>query len=248
MHTKMAAGITETDIHPARQALQVAFPYTIPICAGFVFIGMAYGVFMNASGFGVIYPALMSILIFAGSVEFLTVPMLLAPFAPLHAFLVALIVNSRHIFYGISMLEKYRGHGWKTPYLIYGMCDESFSINFTAKIPAGVDRGWFFFWVTLLNHLYWVGGATLGGLCGSLLSFDTRGLDFVMTAMFVSIFMEQWLLEDSHKSSLTGLVVSGICMWIWGKDSYLVPTLLAIFVVFSLGRHYFEPVERMADK
>ncbi|WP_296786448.1 AzlC family ABC transporter permease [Selenomonas sp.] len=235
---------TSPSMHPAWRALQTAFPYTMPIFAGFLLIGIAYGVFMNASGFSFIYPALMSLLIFAGSVEFLTVPMLLAPFNPLHAFLVALIVNARHIFYGISMLEKYRGHGLKTPYLIYGMCDESFSINFTAKIPADIDKGWFFFWVTLLNHLYWVGGATIGGLCGSLLTFDTRGLDFVLTAMFVSIFTEQWLLEESHQSSLAGIAISLLCLMLWGPEHYLIPTLLAIFAVFALGRHYFAPARK----
>lgn len=129
----------------ARAALLAAFPYTIPIFAGFSFLGMAYGIYMGAEGFPPIYPMLMSLLIFAGSVEFLTVPLLLAPFSPLHAFALAFIVNARHLFYAISMLDRYRGHGAKTPYLIYGMCDESFSINYTAKVPDGVDRGWFFF-------------------------------------------------------------------------------------------------------
>ncbi|MBQ1511079.1 MAG: AzlC family ABC transporter permease [Selenomonadaceae bacterium] len=224
---------------PARAALKAAFPYTVPIFAGFWFLGLAYGVYMNVSGFSVIYPMLMSLLIFAGSVEFLVVPMLLGTFQPLQAFVMGFVVNARHIFYGISMLEKYRGWGWKTPYLIYGMCDESFSINYTAKIPKGINKGWFYFWVTLLNHFYWFSGAAIGGLLGSWLSFDTKGLDFVLTAMFVTIFTEQWLLEESHRSSLVGVGVSLLSLWIFGADQYIIPAMTAILAAFLLGRRYF---------
>ena len=171
--------------------------------------------------------------------EFLVVPMLLGTFQPLQAFVMGFVVNARHIFYGISMLEKYRGWGWKTPYLIYGMCDESFSINYTAKIPKGINKGWFYFWVTLLNHFYWFSGAAIGGLLGSWLSFDTKGLDFVLTAMFVTIFTEQWLLEESHRSSLVGVGVSLLSLWIFGADQYIIPAMTAILAAFLLGRRYF---------
>ena len=165
------------------KALKAAFPYTVPIFAGFWFLALAYGVLMNRSGFSFIYPMLMSMLIFGGSLEFICVSMLLSTFAPAEAFTIALLVQARHLFYGISMLDKYKGTGWKKPYLIFGMCDESFSINYTAKIPEDVDEGWFMFWVTLLNHFYWVSGAVIGGLAGSLITFNTEGLGFVMTAM-----------------------------------------------------------------
>ena len=125
--------------------------------------------------------------------EFITVNLLLGAFNPIQALAMALMVNARHVFYGLSMLDRFRGTGWKKPYLIFGMCDESFSINYSAEIPEDVDRGWFMFFVTLLNQLYWVTGSTLGGLFGSLIRFNTDGLEFAMTAMFVVIFMEQWL-------------------------------------------------------
>ena len=135
-----------------RQALRAAFPYTIPIFAGFWFLGLAYGVYMNVSGFTFWYPMLMSLTIFGGSLEFVAVTMLLAPFAPVQTFVMTLLIQARHLFYGISMLDKFRGLGWKRFYLIFGMCDETFSINYTAEIPEGVDRGWFMFFVTMLNH------------------------------------------------------------------------------------------------
>ena len=148
---------------------------------------------------------------FAGSAEFVAANMLLGAFNPIQALTMTLMINARHLFYGISMLDKFRGTGLKKVYLIFGMCDETFSINCTARLPDSVDRGWFMFFVTLYNHLYWFFGATLGGIFGSYIHFNTEGLDFVMTAMFVVIFMEQWLKEKRHFSSLMGLGLSLLC-------------------------------------
>ncbi|MBR5248119.1 MAG: AzlC family ABC transporter permease, partial [Lachnospiraceae bacterium] len=189
-------------------ALKAAFPHTIPIFAGFWFLGLTYGIYMNVSGFSFWYPCLMSLTIFAGSVEFVTVNLLLGTFNPLQALAMTLMINARHLFYGISMLDKYKGTGWKKFYLIFGMCDESFSINYTAQIPENADKGWFMFFVTLLDHFYWFFGATLGGVFGSLIAFDTEGLDFVMTAMFVVIFMEQWMKDKNHTSAFLGIGLS----------------------------------------
>ena len=223
-----------------RKALKAAFPYTIPIFAGFWFLALAYGIYMNTAGFSFVYPMCMSILIFGGSLEFVAVEMLLSPFAPVQALIMALLIQARHLFYGISMLEKYKGTGWKKFYLIYGMCDESFSINYTADIPEDVDRGWFYFFVTLLNQLYWVSGAIIGGLVGGLLKFNTDGLSFVMTAMFVVIFMEQWMKEKSHISAYIGLGISVLCLVIFGPDSFMIPTMITIVAVLTLLRGTLE--------
>lgn len=220
-----------------RLAAKTAFPYTIPIFAGFWFLGLTYGIYMNVSGFSFWYPMLMSLTIFAGSIEFVTVNLLLGAFNPIQALAVTLMINARHLFYGISMLDRYRGTGWKKAYLIFGMCDESFSINYSAQIPDGVDRGWFMFFVTLFNHLYWFTGATLGGIFGSFLSFNTKGLDFVMTAMFVVIFLENWLKEEDHTSSLLGLGISLICLIAFGAEGFLIPAMLGILAVLTLLRH-----------
>lgn len=223
-----------------RKALKAAFPYTIPIFAGFWFLALAYGIYMNTAGFSFVYPMCMSILIFGGSLEFIAVEMLLSPFAPAQVLIMTLLVQARHLFYGISMLEKYRGMGWKKFYLIFGMCDESFSINYTAEVPEDVDRGWFYFFVTLLNQLYWVSGAVIGGLVGSLLSFDTEGLSFVMTAMFVVIFMEQWLKEKNHSSAFLGLGASILCLMVFGPDSFMLPTMAVIVAALALLRKPLE--------
>ena len=218
------------------QALRAAFPYTIPIFTGFWFLGLTYGIYMNVSGFSFLYPMFMSLTIFAGSMEFITVNLLLGAFNPLQALFLTIMVNARHLFYGLSMLDKFRGVGWKKLYLIFGMCDESFSINYTAQIPENVDKGWFMFFVTLLNHFYWFSGSTLGGIFGGLIQFNTEGLDFVMTAMFVVIFLEQWLKERSHVSALVGLAASVLCLVLFGPDDFIIPSMLAILGALSLIR------------
>lgn len=223
-------------------ALKAAFPNTVPIFAGFWFLGLTYGVYMNVSGFSFLYPMFMSVLIFAGSMEFVAANLLLGAFNPLQAFLLTLMINARHLFYGISMLDRFRDTGFKKLYLIYGMCDETFSINYTSKIPEGVDRGWFMFWVTLLNQLYWVSGAILGGIFGSFVRIDSKGLGFAMTAMFVVIFMEQWIKEKNHFSALIGFAVAGLSLAIFGSENFIVPSMVLILGTLSALR---KPLERM---
>jgi len=229
-----------------RKAFAVAFPKTIPILAGFLFLGIAYGIYMNASGFNALYPMLMSLTIFAGSIEFVAVGVLLGPFEPFRALALTLMINARHLFYGISMLDKYREvSGIRKLYLIFGMCDESFSVNYTAEIPDEVDKGWFMFFVTLLNHIYWFAGATLGGTLGSLIGFDTKGLEFVMTALFVVIFLEQWMKELRHYSSVLGLGLSLVCLFVFGGDSFIIPTMLLIFCALTIIK---KPLERQDNQ
>ncbi|MDD6502966.1 MAG: AzlC family ABC transporter permease [Oscillospiraceae bacterium] len=206
-----------------------------------MFLGMAYGIYMNVSGFSFWWPMLMGLTIYGGSLEFVTVTMLLGSFAPVQTFAMTLMIQARHLFYGISMLEKYRGTGWKKFYLIFGMCDESFSINYTAEVPEGVDRGWFMFFVTLLNQCYWVSGAALGGLLGSFIPFDTEGLDFVMTALFVVIFLDQWLKEKKHYTALIGLAASAGCLLIFGADGFMIPTMVCIICLLTVFRR---PIEK----
>lgn len=223
------------------KALKAAFPYTIPIFAGFWFISLAYGILMNVRGFSFIYPVLMSLLIFAGSLQFILVTMLMSVFSPLSALAVTLLVQARHLFYGIAMLDRFKGVGWKKPYLIFGMCDENFSINYTAKIPPDVDEGWFMFFVTLLNHIYWVSGAAIGGVLGSLIKFNTEGLDFVMTAMFVAIFTDQLIKEKKKYTGLIGLGVTLFCLLIFGAESFMIPSMVLILALLTVFKG---PIEK----
>ncbi len=227
-----------------QKALKTAFPKTLPILAGFLFLGMSYGFYMRVSGFSFFFPLCMSIVIFGGSLEFVAVSMLLSPFAPLQTFLMALVIQARHLFYGIAMLGKYKGTGTKKPYLIFGMCDESFSINCSAQIPEDVDKNQFYFFVTILNHLYWITGASLGSLIGGFITFDTTGIDFVMTSMFIVIFLENWLKERRHIPSLIGILASLVCLFVFGKDSFLIPTMVCIIILLALFK---KPITRGDD-
>ena len=222
------------------KAFKTAFPYTLPIFTGFWFLGLAYGIYMNVSGFNFWYPMLMAMTIFGGSLEFVAVSMLLSAFAPVQTFLVTVMIQARHLFYGIAMLDKFKGLGWKRFYLIFGMCDETFSINYMADIPEDVDQVWFMFFVTLLNQIYWVSAAATGGILGSLISFDLEGLEFVMTAMFVVIFLEQWMKEKTHVTGYIGILVSLFCLILFGSDSFLIPTMIGILVLLSVFRNSIE--------
>lgn len=223
------------------KALKAAFPHTIPIFAGFWFLGLTYGIYMRVSGFSFWYPMLMSLTIFAGSMQFVAVNLLMGAFNPLQALVMTLMINARHLFYGISMLDRYKGTGWKKIYLIFGLCDETFSVNYTANIPDDVDKGWFLFFVTLLDYLYWFLGSTLGGIFGALLHFNTEGLDFVMIAMFVVIFIEQWLKDKNHASALLGIGLSLLCLIAFGADNFIIPSMIAILGMLTLFR---KPIEK----
>ena len=224
-----------------KKAFKAAFPHTIPILAGFGFLGMTKGILMSVSGFSFLFPMFMSIAVFAGSMEFVAVTILLGAFDPLQTLALTLTINARHLFYGISMLDKFKGMGWKKIYLIFGMCDESFSINYTADIPEDVDKGWFMFFVTMLNQCYWFLGSTIGGLLGALINFSTEGLDFVLTAMFVVIFLEQWLKDKDHLPAILGTGLTLLCLAAFGADKFMLPSMAAILITLTCVR---KPLEK----
>ena len=171
----------------------------------------------------------------------MVVNLLLGAFNPLQAFAMALMIQARHLFYGVSMLEKYRGAGFKKLYMIFGLCDETFSVNCSVEVPEGVDKGWFHFFVTILDQFYWFAGATLGALCGMVIQFNTQGLDFAMTALFVVIFINQWKKDKQHISALLGLGLSIASLLIFGADDFLLPAMAAILGSLALLR---KPISR----
>ncbi len=218
------------------KALKKAFPYTLPILTGYAFLGMALGIYMNAAGFSFIYPLMTSTIVYGGSLEFVVVEMLLSPFAPVSVFIMALLVQARHLFYGISMLDKFKGIGLKKYYLIYAMSDETFSLNCGLEVPEGVDKGWFMFFITFLDQMYWIIATITGCLLGSLLNINTEGISFVMTSMFVVIFVDRWLKDKNHISAIVGVLVSLICLIIFGSSSFMIPTMVSIIVILYILR------------
>lgn len=226
-------------------SLKAAFPKTIPIMAGFLFLGTTYGILMNSKGFGALFTVMISVTVFAGSMQFVAVNLLLGAFNPLQALLMTLMINARHIFYGVSMLDKYKGLGWKKLYLIFGMCDESFSINCTSDIPGNCDKGWYMFFITLLNQLYWICGTAIGALCGSVINFNIEGIDFAMTAMFAVILLEQLLNKNSRTSAVYGLGVSLLCLIIFGSGSFIIPSMIGILLILALAKKSVEKGGRL---
>ncbi len=222
------------------KALRAAFPHTVPILTGFLFLGMTYGVFMSASGFNFVYSGLVSLTVYAGSVQFVAVNLLLGAFDPIQALILTLMINGRHIFYGVGLLDKYRNLGIRLPYMIFGLTDETFSVNCSAEIPRDVDAGWFMFFVTLLNQIYWVAGSVLGGLFGEIVKIPSTGLEFVMTAMFTVIFIEQLLKEKDHTPSVMGVGVSLLSLVLFGSDGFIIPALCAVVILLLLYRRRYE--------
>jgi 4-azaleucine resistance transporter AzlC len=216
------------------KALKAAFPHTIPVFTGFIFLGIAYGITMNDKGFGVGWTFLMSLMAFAGSAQYVAITFLTSAFNPVYALIMTLMVNVRHLFYGISLLDKYKGTGKFKPYLIFGLCDETFSIVCSTEPPEGADRNWFMYFITLLDHSYWVLGSVIGAILGSLITFNTKGLDFVLTALFVVIFVGQWKTHKDHKPAVIGVVCSVICLVIFGQSNFIIPSMISIISVLTL--------------
>ena len=222
------------------KALTYAFRASLPIMAGYGFLGLTYGIYMHELGFSFIYPMLLAITVYAGSAEFLLGNMLLGSFNSLQTFLMVLMVNARHIFYGLSSLETFKGVGWKKFFLIFGMSDETFALTSSTKVPEGVDRGWFLLWLTWLDEFYWVAGATLGGLTAEWFRIHLHGLGFVLTAMFTAIFADNWTREHNHVSSVSGLMITGLCLIIFGADNFIIPSMVVILVFLTLLRKKLE--------
>ena len=195
---------------------------------------------MRSLGFSPIYPMVMCFTIFAGSLEFLAGNILLGAFNPLQAFLVGFAVNARHIFYGLSLLDKYKNAGKKKLYMIYALCDETFSVNVTLNDIEGVDKEDVYFAVTILNQGYWVFGTYLGALFGGVLSINTQGLDFVMTALFIVIFLDYYFKNKQAFSSAMGFILSIASLLIFGKDNFIIPAMVSIVVILLAFRGKYD--------
>ncbi len=226
-------------------ALKAAFPYTIPVMTSYLVLGTAYGILMNSKGFSLIWIIIASVFIYAGSMQFVSVALLAAGFDPLGSFLMTLSVNARHLFYSISMLKQYRGTGRIKPYLIFSLTDESFSILCSAKAPEGVEDKWFYLFVSLLDHGYWITGSVIGGILGSIIHINTKGIDFVLTALFVVILINQWRSTTNHLPALLGIASAILCRLIFGPAKFIIPSMICILLFVTLLR---KPIERGRTK
>ena len=226
-----------------RKALWAAVPYTVPVMLGYLFLGAAFGVLIAENGFSVLWAFLMSTFIYAGSMQFAASSLMTSAFSPVSAFLLTLMVNARHLFYGLSMLKPFERMGKRKPYMIFSLTDETYSLFFITKVPEGVDEHKFLFSIALLDQLYWIIGSAIGAIAGTLIPFDTTGIDFAMTALFVVIFVEQWLTSRNHLPALTGIAASLICLLIFGSDNFILPSMICIMIILLSGRKVMEEKE-----
>ena len=203
---------------------------------GYVFLGFGFGILMQQNGFGVLWAGAMSLFIYAGSMQYVAVSLLTSGASLLTAALTAFVVNARHLFYGISMVDTYKGMGKKKHYLIFGLTDETYSLVSQLQIPEDVSRAGYCFLVTLFDHIYWVSGTVLGSLTGTLLPINYEGVDFALTALFVTIFVEQWLSTKNHGPAVVGIAATVVCLVFFGADVFLIPSMGIIAACLILMR------------
>ena len=218
------------------QTVKQAFYKSIPVMAGYVVLGTGFGILLRNAGYGVLWAAAMSLLIYAGSMQYVGVSLLTGGASVLTTLLTTFMVNARHLFYSISMVDTYKDAGKYKPYMIFALTDETYSLLCDGKVPEGADPNTYRFLVSLFNHSYWVTGCVIGSLLGSVLPFSTAGIEFSMTALFVASFTEQWLTTKDHIPALTGLLSTLLCLVIFGKDRFLIPAMLLITLVLTLLR------------
>lgn len=228
--------------------LKYAFKRSIPVMAGYLVIGLGFGILLETKGYGVGWAFFMSLLIYAGSMQYVAVDLLSGGATALSAALITFMVNARHLFYGVSMIERYRKTGVYKPYLIFGLTDETYSLVCSGEVPAGVDEKKYFFLLTFFNQCYWIIGSVAGALAGTLITFDTAGIEFSMTALFLVVFIEQWKSTDNHISAVTGVGASLACLWIFGPDRFLIPAMFAITVLLTVMRRIIEKKESTEEK
>ncbi len=222
-----------------QKAMRRAFVSSIPVMAGYVVLGTGFGIMLDSHGYGLLWTVAMSAFIYAGSLQYVAIDLISGGASLITTAITSLMVNARHLFYAISMVDSYRDADWRKPYLIFALTDETYSLVCTIdkdEMPEGVYRMEYCFWLSLFNQCYWVGGSAAGALLGAALPYSFEGIDFAMTALFVAVFVEQWMTSKNHACAITGLAASLVCLLIFGPSGFLIPTMIAITLAISIER------------
>ena len=213
---------------------------TLPVMTGYIALGIGFGILFESKGYGLLWSLLMAVFIYAGSMQYVAINLITGGASLVVTALTTLMVNARHLFYGISMIDKYKDVGKVKPYLIFALTDETYSLLCGEDYPEGVKKSKYQLLVSLFNHIYWITGCALGSVIGSALNFNTAGIDFCMTALLVTIFVEQWLTAKEHTSAIIGLVSTVLCLFVFGKDAFLIPSMLLISALLLIMRRFLE--------
>lgn len=223
-----------------KKTLRKAFKDSLPILAGYLALGIGFGVLLHSKGYSFWWAILMSCTIYAGAGQYAAVDLLGGGAPLITTAVMTLIINARHFFYGFSLLDKYKGTGKFKPYLIFGLTDETYSLVCTAKIPDGIDEKKYYFFLTLFDQLYWISGCTIGAVMGTLIPFNSKGIDFAMTALFIVIFVEQWLGTKEHLPAVLGAGTTLVCLIVFGAQYFIIPAMAFIAVELVIFRNRFE--------
>ncbi len=224
-----------------KDTVKKAFGASLPIMAGYIVLGMGFGVLLRAKGYSFLWAILISLTVYSGTMQYVGVNLLASGASIISTALMTLMVNARHLFYGISMLERYRGMGWRKWYAFFGLTDETYSILcLDPELPPNVNRADFNFLLTLFNQCYWIIGGVLGAVLASAVPFNSTGLDFSMTALFVSVFVEQWEKNKNHIPAVLGALISFACLLIFGADNFLIPSMIGISIALFVFRKRIE--------
>ena len=220
-----------------KSVIKKAFLKSLPVLAGYVVLGIGFGILLKKAGYGALWSFAMVTFIYAGSMQFVGVGLISGGASIITTIITTFMVNARHLFYSISMIDKYKGSGKYKPYMIFALTDETYSLLCDGKTPEGEDPNLYRFLVSFFNHIYWISGCVLGSLLGSVLPFSTAGIEFSMTALFIASFTEQWLSNKDHIPAITGLFSTLLCLLAFGKENFLIPSMLLITFVLTLLRN-----------
>lgn len=211
-----------------KKVIKAAFPVTIPVMLGYISVGTAFGLLFEKSGYSFWWAILMSITVYAGSMQFVAINLLTNGIGLISVALMTLFVNIRHVFYGLSLIDKFKDMGKKKTYMIFSLTDETYSLLCSTKVPEGINGNLFFFCISLFNQVYWVIGSLIGSIAGSMITFNTKGIDFAMTALFVVIFIEQWSAYKTHVPALIGVVCTVASLLMFGPNNLIFPSMIFI--------------------
>lgn len=223
-----------------RKIIKAAFPVTIPVMLGYISVGIAFGLLFEKSGYNFLWAIFMSLIVYAGSMQFIAINLLASGMGFVEIGLMTLFVNIRHLFYGLSFIDKFKTMGNKKTYMIFSLSDETYSLLCSSKAPEDVDEDKFLFCIALLNQIYWILGTFIGSIAGSLITFNTQGIDFAMTALFVVIFIEQWKTFKTHIPALIGIISTVLTLFIFGPDNLVLPSMILIIIALVLFKNQID--------
>lgn len=231
-----------------KKTMGLAFHDTIPVFAGYIVLGIGFGVMLRVNGFGVIWAFFMSIFMYAGAMQYAAVGILASSASIATTAITTVLVNIRHIFYGISLLHKYKGLGVAKLYMIFALTDETYALVSTKQMPEGASRKLYYFLVSLFDHCYWISGCCIGAILGSVLKINFEGIDFALTALFVTILIDQWLSTKNHLPVLIGMISTAVCLAIFGSEKFLIPSMIVIVLILTLTKSKTKMTPEMVEE